>query len=590
MFIVLLLFVGLGFSNQLTAEAAPVMWGKTELKLGQIGKVTILKETKLVKMENGTLKEVRKLTKGEEFRVYSYKSEHSGLYGVGGGSFIQKDTSKVKYETPSKSKLALLEQQTTSPSNATKVMWGKTELKKGQIGKVTILGDTRLVKLENGSLSTVRNLKKGEEFRVYTYKSEQGGLYGVGGGSYIQKSTKVKYETPSKSKLAQLEALSAKEMKVHFIDVGQGDSILIQSPNGKSMLIDGGGKSKDDPVLNFLKAQGISKLDYVVATHPDEDHIGGLISVLKSNIKIGTFIDSGKVHTSNTYKEMIQLITNDNSIIFKTAKKGEVISFDGLLFNVLHADANASDNNDASIVLKLTYNQVSFLLTGDADTGIESEMMSKYNVKSTILKAGHHGSDTSSSAAFINAVKPAVTILSYGESNSYGHPNKTIVNRLSSSGSKIYHTAISGTITVKTNGTTYSVDGKTYTATGTTTGTTGSGTTAGTGTVAKPTTPVSNGKVVIKSKNLQTEEVVLENIGTTTVDLKNWVIVSVEGNQRFTLPTYSLKANQKVTLTSGSKGKTGTGYIKISGAQVWNNSGDPAQLLNPQGVKVSELK
>lgn len=591
-FIVLLLFVGLGFSNQLTAEAAPVMWGKTELKLGQIGKVTILKETKLVKMENGTLKEVRKLTKGEEFRVYSYKSEHSGLYGVGGGSFIQKDTSKVKYETPSKSKLALLEQQTTSPSNATKVMWGKTELKKGQIGKVTILGDTRLVKLENGSLTTVRNLKKGEEFRVYTYKSEQGGLYGVGGGSYIQKSTKVKYETPSKSKLAQLEALSAKEMKVHFIDVGQGDSILIQSPNGKSMLIDGGGKSKDDPVLKFLKSQGISKLDYVVATHPDEDHIGGLISVLKSDIKIGTFLDSGKAHTSNTYKEMIQLITNDKSIIFKPATKGEVISFDGLIFNVLHANAKASDNNDASIVLKLIYNQVSFLLTGDADTGIESEMMSKYNVKSTILKAGHHGSDTSSSAAFINAVKPAVTILSYGESNSYGHPNKTIVNRLTSSGSKIYHTAISGTITVTTNGTTYSVGGKTYTATGTTTGSgtsTGSGTTTGTGAV-KPTTPVSNGKVVIKSKNLQTEEVVLENTGTTTVNLKNWVIVSVEGNQRFTLQSYSLGAKKTVTLTSGSKAKTGTGYIKISGAQVWNNSGDPAQLLNPQGVKVSELK
>lgn len=201
-------------------------------------------------------------------------------------------------------------------------MWGKTELKKGQIGKATIIDDTKLVKFENGSLSTVRNLKKGEEFRVYTYKSDQGGLYGVGGGSFVQKSSKVKYETPSKSKLAQLEALSLKEMKVHFIDVGQGDSILIQSPNGKSMLIDGGTKSKGDTVVKFIKSQGITKLDFVVATHPDADHIGGLIKVLESNIKIGTFMDSGKVHTSNTYKDMLTLIRNKN-INFKIPTKGE---------------------------------------------------------------------------------------------------------------------------------------------------------------------------------------------------------------------------------------------------------------------------
>ncbi|MEK4521008.1 ComEC/Rec2 family competence protein [Psychrobacillus sp. FSL W7-1457] len=454
-FIVLLLFVGLGFSNQLTAEAAPVMWGKTELKLGQIGKVTILKETKLVKIENNSLKEVRTLTKGEEFRVYSYKSEQGGLYGVGGGSFIQKNTATVKYETPSKSKLALLEQQTTSPSNATKVMWGKTELKKGQIGKATIIDDTKLVKFENGSLSTVRNLKKGEEFRVYTYKSDQGGLYGVGGGSFVQKSSKVKYETPSKSKLAQLEALSLKEMKVHFIDVGQGDSILIQSPNGKSMLIDGGTKSKGDTVVKFIKSQGITKLDFVVATHPDADHIGGLIKVLESNIKIGTFMDSGKVHTSNTYKDMLTLIRNKN-INFKIPTKGEKITFDNLNLQVLNVGTTNSDNNDASIVLKLAYNNISFLLTGDADTGKESEIMSKYNVKSTILKAGHHGSDTSSSEAFLKAVKPEVTILSYGKNNQYGHPHKAVVDRLNLFKSSIYHT-LSGTITVKTNGTSYSV-------------------------------------------------------------------------------------------------------------------------------------
>lgn len=456
-FLALLLIIGISFSNISVAEAAPVMWGKTELKLGQLGKVTILANTKLVKIENNSIKEVRTLTKGEEFRVYSYKSEHGGLYGVGGGSYIQKNTAKVKYETPSKSKLALLEQQTTTSSNATKVMWGKTELKKGQIGKVTIIADTKLVKLENGSLSTVRNLKKGDEFRVYTYKSEQGGLYGVGGGSYVQKNTaKVKYETPSKSKLAQLEALSAKEMKVHFINVGQGDSILIQSPNGKNMLIDGGTKSEGLDLVAFIQKQGITKLDYVVATHPDADHIGGLIEVLRSNIKIGTFLDSGKAHTSNTYKEMLTLIRNDKNIKFISAAKGQEILFDNLKLKVLHADAKASDNNDASIVLKLAYNKVSFLFTGDADTGIEAGLIGNSDIQSTILKAGHHGSNTSSSAYFISKVKPKVTILSYGTNNRYGHPHKEVVDRFKLYKSKVYHTP-SGTITVSTNGATYSV-------------------------------------------------------------------------------------------------------------------------------------
>ena len=580
-FLALLLFIGIGFSNILKVEAAPVMWGKTELKLGQIGKVTILSDTNLVKVSNGSLENIRTLKKGEEFRVYSYKSEQGGLYGVGGGSYVQKNTTKVKYETPSKSKLALLEQQTASnnsTSSATKVMWGKTELKKGQIGKVTILADTNLVKLENGSLSQVRTLKKGEEFRVYTYKNENGGLYGVGGGSYIQKNTaKVKYETPSKSKLAQLEALSSKEMKVHFMDVGQGDSILIQSPNGKNMLIDGGTKASGTKVVNFIKSQGITTLDYVVATHPDEDHIGGLISVLESSLKIGTFIDSGKVHNTNTYYKMLSLVDSRN-LNFKVLTEGETIPLDGnLTLQLLHVGTNASETNDASIVMKLTYKNISFLLTGDADTGIEADLMSKYNVKSTILKAGHHGSNTSSSTAFINAVKPEATILSYGKDNSYGHPNQEVVNRLNSNNSKIYSTAQSGNITVTTNGTTYSINGKTYTNSG-----------SSEGTPISP--PVSSGKVIIKSKNLITEEVVLENTGTTAVNLKGWKLISVEGNQQYIFGDYSLGAKKIVTLTSGVKGKTGTGYIKIANSSIWNNTGDAAQLFNPQGVKVSELK
>lgn len=256
-----------------------------------------------------------------------------------------------------------------------------------------------------------------------------------------------------------ISTTAAKEMKVHFIDVGQGDSILIQSPNGKNMLIDGGTKSAGTKVVNYLKSKSVTTLDVVVATHPDADHIGGLIPVLQ-NFKVNQFIDSGNVHTTQTYLELLQLI-DDKNIPFKIAKTGDKINLDSLLSTtILYADESASDTNDASIATRVVYGSVSFLLMGDADTSLESKIMSQSNVKSTYLKAAHHGSNTSSSAAFINAVSPAGTILSYGKGNSYGHPHAAVVSRLQKVGSKIYSTAEAGNIVVTTNGKTHSLSAK----------------------------------------------------------------------------------------------------------------------------------
>lgn len=256
----------------------------------------------------------------------------------------------------------------------------------------------------------------------------------------------------------------APNMQVHSIDVGQGDSILVQTPNGKNMLIDGGTKGSGTKVVNFLKSKGVSSLDVVVATHPDADHIGGLIAVLNS-FKVNQFIDSGKVHTTQTYYEMLQLI-DDKNIPFKVAKTGDKINLDSLISaTVLHADENAKSSNDASIVTRIVYGSVSFLLTGDAETAAESKMVSQYgnSLKSTYLKAGHHGSNSSSTTAFINAVKPTGTILSYGKDNSYGHPHAEVVKRLNAVNSKIYSTAQSGNITVTTDGKTHSVSAKQWT-------------------------------------------------------------------------------------------------------------------------------
>jgi len=450
-----------GFQSSDAHASTRVMWGKTELKVGQIGKVTVLSNTNLVTLEaNGSLKTVRTLKTGDEYRVYSYKSEHGGLYGVGGGQYVQK-SSKVKYETPSKAKLALLEQQSSAPQNTVapgsiKIMWGKTELKKGQIGKITVLGNTPVY---DANMKPVKTLKKGEEFRVYSYKSTNGGMYGLGGGLFVKKGSSIKYETPSKSKLALLDIVNSKPLQVHFIDVGQGDSILIQTSNGKNMLVDGGAKSAGDEVVSFLKNKGVTKLDYVVATHPDADHIGGLNSVLNT-FPVSNFVDSGQAHTTQTYYELLSLVDAKN-INYVIPEAGSTINLDSNLgITVLNAAEAGDDNNEASIVLRLTYGNISVLLMGDADTATEQEIMGKYTVKSTVLKAGHHGSNTSSSQAFINAVKPAATVLSYGFENSYGHPHSEVVSRLKNAGSLLYSTVFSGNITMSTNGLSYSFNTK----------------------------------------------------------------------------------------------------------------------------------
>ena len=249
---------------------------------------------------------------------------------------------------------------------------------------------------------------------------------------------------------------ATKELRVHFIDVGQGDAILIQAPGGKNMLVDGGPKSASKHVVEFLKAKGVKKLDYVVATHPDSDHIGGLIEVLNT-FPVSNFIDSGYVHTSQTYFDLLTLIDKKN-IKFSVAEELDKIALDpNMIIRVLYADENAKDSNGSTIVLKATYNKVSFLLMGDADTAIEDYIRDKYDVSTTVLKNGHHGSNTSSSAAFISNVKPKVGLLSYGKNNSYGHPHAAIEARLKNVGAKTYKTAVNCDITVTTDGVKHSV-------------------------------------------------------------------------------------------------------------------------------------
>ncbi|MFJ7668157.1 MBL fold metallo-hydrolase [Lysinibacillus sp. NPDC097195] len=366
----------------------------------------------------------------------------------------------------------------------------------------------------------------------------------------------------------QVPVAAGHEMRVHFIDVGQGDSILIESPNGKTMLVDGGVKGAGQQVVSYINKLGIDKLDIVVATHPDADHIGGLIPVLNS-IPIEQFYDSGKVHTSQTFEEMLSLIDTKN-IPYNVPKTGDRMTFDDELeVKVLNANENAVDNNDASIVLKVTYGNISFLLTGDAGVALEKDMLQQ-DVKATVLKAGHHGSNTSSSQSFIQAVQPEVTILSYGQDNKYGHPHAEVVERLQAIGSKIYATAEAGTVTVSTDGVSYQVSAKEWD-----------------GTIAEK--PTLQQGVEIVSKDLIEEVVAIKNNGPDTVSLKDWQLVSIEGNQVFNFPNVMLQPGKTIYVTSGTNAREGQNYLKWTTRQIWLNDGDSAQLLNAKGAVVSEL-
>jgi len=246
-------------------------------------------------------------------------------------------------------------------------------------------------------------------------------------------------------------------LTIHFINVGQGDSILLEYGDN-DMLIDAGDNGKGDDVANYVKKEGITSLDYVVATHPHEDHIGGMDEIL-NDFPIGEFIDSGYPHTTQTYEDMLNTISNKN-IHFSTVKRGDQINFaPGIVVEVLNPGNTYFDDdlNQNSIVLKVTDGQISFLLMGDAGVEAENAIMGDgYDVDADVLKAGHHGSSTSSGKTFISAVSPSVSVIEVGAENDYGHPHDGALETLQKV-SKVYRTDIDGTITITTDGSTYSV-------------------------------------------------------------------------------------------------------------------------------------
>jgi competence protein ComEC len=232
---------------------------------------------------------------------------------------------------------------------------------------------------------------------------------------------------------------------VTFIDVGQGDAILIVSPEGKTVLIDGG--SSDSGVLSYLKSIGISRINIMIATHPHEDHIGGLIQVLET-IPVDEVITNGQSHTTSTYEHFLDAILNTNAKYIEVAR-GDTIALGSLNFNVLNPLTISDELNQNSLVLRLTYGTISFLFMGDADMYVESDILSSgITIKANILKIGHHGSCYSTSPSFLDAVNPEVGIYSAGQDNQYGHPCPGTINLMNQRNILIFGTDNYGSIIV----------------------------------------------------------------------------------------------------------------------------------------------
>ena len=241
-------------------------------------------------------------------------------------------------------------------------------------------------------------------------------------------------------------------LKVTFLDVGQADCVIIQVGD-KNMLIDAGTNAAANQVVSAIKNLGISRLDFVVGTHPHEDHIGGLDAVINT-FEIGGLIMPKVSATTQTFNDVL-LAIQKKGLIVTTPVPGSTFNLGQAKCTILAPNSQSySDVNSYSVVIKLEYGNVSFLFTGDAHADSEKEMLAKgYNLKADVLKVGHHGSNTSSSIAFFQAVSPKYAVISVGVGNSYGHPNPVALTNLAAIGAKVYRTDLNGSVVITTDGT-----------------------------------------------------------------------------------------------------------------------------------------
>ena len=241
-------------------------------------------------------------------------------------------------------------------------------------------------------------------------------------------------------------------MTLSVLEVGKADCLVLQC-DGESMIIDGGNEGDEEYILAQLKNMGISWFKYLVATHPHEDHIGSLDAVIY-NYPVGTAILSPREHTTRSYENLLTALS-EREVETVDAKRGDTYALGGATITILSPDESDDweNINDWSVVMMVQYGRVKYLLTGDAETPVESYLLeNNADLSADVLKMGHHGSNTSSCDVFLNAVSAKIAAVSCGQDNDYGHPHKEVLSRLSERGTAVYRTDLQGSVVFTTDG------------------------------------------------------------------------------------------------------------------------------------------
>jgi len=424
-------------------------------------------------------------------------------------------------------------------------------------------------------------------------------------------------------------------LEVHYINVGQSVSTLIISPNGETMLVDTGHYNDDgDYVLDYLQRHGITRIDHLVTSHNDADHIGGnaaVIEYFESNADgIGAIYDPGIAASTQTYDEYLDAVEEHDVTLYRTLE-GDTISFGEVDVDVLGPPEPYLENearNENSIVLKLTHGETSFLLSGDAEDDQEAYLIDTYGseLQSTVLKAGHHGSSSSSSGPFIDAVEPQAVIISSAYDSQYGHPTEAVLERFADRSIPAYWTATHGNIVLESDGSGVSVKTQREAPTDPLTIRDSDPVSPGTsGDVAErmrlggdtveensdsdetddsteetDTSSADPGAMLEVAtvnadaegddrENLNDEYVIFENTGDDPIDLAGWTVEDEAGRSYEFPQGFTLEAGTTVTLRTGSGTDTETDLYWGSGSPIWNNNGDTVIVTTDSGDRILEV-
>lgn len=362
-----------------------------------------------------------------------------------------------------------------------------------------------------------------------------------------------------------------KKLICYFIDVGQGDAALIELPNDKTMVIDGGKNDQGSYLINFIEKRGIKKIDYLIGSHPHTDHIGGLDDLI-DHFTIGKIFLPKVTHTTKTFEDLLLAVKNKNKKITPARKGKKIIKNANLEISFLSpAHNNYQKLNNWSAVIKIVYGKTSIIFTGDIEKEVENELIdSGLNLKTDLLKISHHGSNSSSSYNFLEKVSPSLAVISVGADNRYNHPDQKIINLLDNLKIKVYRTDKQGTITAVSDGKKITIN-KTAIS-------------------AKKNDHIEK-DICIESIDLQAELAIVKNKSNKPKNISGWTLLSVKGEQKFIFPeATTIRPGEILKIKSGRSAEKDKKTLVWTKAYIWNNNGDKAELYNNESKLVDSYK